>query len=263
MLTLNDEERRLAARAAELSARAATGEITATSYLTPREQLVLAERFAGDPGCFSADGGYAAAERKRFFFLPGYVRDTEEPYRTELLADIRAEKLTAVKIAGSGYRELAHRDYLGAVLNLGVKRESLGDLCVPDAFSAVLFADRTLAAFLTGTLTRVANDAVRVCPFVPPADFDGGRRFLSCSDTIPSPRADAVVAAICNLAREKAQALFREGKVEIAYEPAEKPDRQVCEGDVIVVRGVGKFLIRSLSGQTKKGRYRLQFDRYL
>ena len=263
MLTLNDEERRLAARVAELSARAATGEITVTSYLTPREQLVLAERFAGDPGCFSADGGYAAAERKRFFFLPDYVRDTEEPYRTELLADIRAEKLTAVKITGSGYRALAHRDYLGAVLNLGVKRESLGDLCVPDAFSAVLFADRTLAAFLTGTLTRVANDAVRVRPFVPPADFDGGRRFLSCSDTIPSPRADAVVAAICNLAREKAQALFREGKVEIAYEPAEKTDRQVCEGDVIVVRGVGKFLIRSLSGQTKKGRYRLQFDRYL
>ena len=138
MLTLNDEERRLAARAAELSARAAAGEITATSYLTPREQLVLAERFAGDPGCFSADGGYAAAERKRFFFLPEDVRDTEEPYRTELLADIRAEKLTAVKITGSGYRALAHRDYLGAVLNLGVKRESLGDLCVPDAFSAVL-----------------------------------------------------------------------------------------------------------------------------
>ena len=59
------------------------------------------------------------------------------------------------------------------------------------------------------------------------------------------------------------QSAIWQGKVEIAYEPAEKPDRQVCEGDVIVVRGFGKFLIRSLSEQTKKGRYRLQFDRYL
>lgn len=263
MLTLTEEERRLTARAGELCRRAAAGEITATPYLTPREQLVLAECFAGDPGCFAADGGYAAAERKRFFFLPDYVREAEEPCRTELLAEIRAEKLAAVRIAGSGYRELSHRDYLGAVLNLGIKRESLGDLCVPDAFSAVLFADGTLASFLIENLARAANDAVRVSAFVPPPEFDGGRRFLSCSDTVPSPRADAVVAAVCNLAREKAQALFREGRVEISFEPVEKPDRTVCAGDVLVVRGVGKFRINSLSEQTRKGRYRLLFDRYL
>lgn len=263
MLTLTEEERRLTARAVELCRRASAGQITATPYLTPREQLVLAECFASDPGCALADGGFPAAERKRFFFLPDYVREAEEPYRAELLADVRAEKLAAVRIAGSGYRELSHRDYLGAVLNLGVRRESLGDLCVPDACSAVLFADTTLAAFFCENLSRVATDAVRVSAFSPPPDFDGGRRFLACSDTIPSPRADAVVAAVCNLAREKAQALFREGRVEISYEPTEKPDRQVNAGDVIVVRGFGKFRINSLSDQTKKGRYRLLFDRYL
>ncbi len=263
MPVLTEEEWRLIARARELCGRAATGEITATAYLTPREQLVLDECFTGDPGCFLADGGYAAAERKRFFFLPDYVRETEEPYRGELLADIRAEKLAAVKITGSGYRELSYRDYLGAVLNLGIKRASLGDLCVSEAFEAVLFADTTLSAFLAENLTRVANDMVRVHAFAPPPDFNGGRRFLSCSDTVPSPRADAVVAAMCHLAREKAQALFREGKVEIFYEPVEKPDRTVCAGDVIVVRGFGKFRINALSDQTKKGRFRLLFERYL
>ena len=86
---------------------------------------------------------------------------------------------------------------------------------------------------------------------------------MPLSDTVASPRADAVVAALCNLSRERAQALFRAGLVEIDYEPLEKYDKDVDAGAVIAVRGHGKFIVRSLSDKTKKGRFRLLADRYV
>ena len=78
-----------------------------------------------------------------------------------------------------------------------------------------------------------------------------------------SPRLDSVVAALTNLSRERAQQLLREGLVELDYESADKPDKPVEEGAILTVRGKGKFVIRSLSEQTKKGRIRLAADQYL
>jgi len=209
------------------------------------------------------DGGYAAAERARIFFLPPYLLDMEGQMQANCLADTYAECLIPLQVKGSGFRELHHKDYLGAVLNLGIKRDAIGDLCVTDAHTAVLFCDRVMEKFLTEALTRVANDAVRLSRVTLPPDFDGGRKFQQISDTVASPRADSVVAALTNLSRERAQALFREGLVEIDYEPAPKPDQQLEAGCIVVIRGKGKFIIRSLSEQTKKGRARLQADKYL
>ena len=164
---------------------------------------------------------------------------------------------------GSGYRELTHRDFLGALLHLGVERDCIGDICVTAPDRAILFCDRLMADFFSRNLERVANDAVRLSVVSVPPDFDGGRRFAPVSDTVASPRADAVVAALANLSREKAQGLFAQGLVEIDYEPAQRTDRAVDEGCVIVIRGVGKFIVRSLSDKTRKGRYRLLADRYI
>lgn len=262
MLTEDKELARLFARAEELMARAGSGEITVTPYLTPREGHLLATRLAGARDARLLFGGYEGAERCRMIFLPEYVSEAEPALRQELLADTLQERFCAVEVAGSGYRELTHRDYMGALLNLGVERDAIGDICVLSPHRAVLFCDRLLAAFFAESLTRVANDAVRVSPVTLPPDFDGGRKFLPVSDTVASPRADAVVAALCNLSREKAQALFREGRVELDYESAEKPDREIVAGTVVTVRGYGKFIVRSLSDKTKKGRYRLLCDRY-
>ena len=250
-------------RAEELLARARGGEITYTRFLTPGEQLRLSRHLAGCAEEWCLWGGYAEAERRRMFFLPGYLTALEEPYRTEFLEDTYTDCLMALEVRGSGYRDLTHRDFLGALLHLGVERDCIGDICVMAPDRAVLFCDRVMVNFFVEHLDRVANDAVRLSTVRLPADFDGGRRFAPVSDTVASPRADAVVAALANLPREKAQALFREGKIEIDYEPEERVDRTVGEGAVIVIRGKGKFIVRSLSDKTKKGRYRLCADQYL
>ena len=254
---------RLVARAEELHRRAENGEITYTAFLTPAEQHARARAMPWAKNAMRVDGGYPAAERARMFFLPPYLLDMDEETLTECLADVREECLVTLQLQGSGFRELYHKDHLGAVLNLGIERDAIGDLCVTGPHTAVLVCDRVMADFLCENLTRVANDAVKLSRITLPADFDGGRRFQPLSDTVSSPRADSVVAALANLSRERAQALFREGLVEIDYEPASKPDQTLEKGCVIVIRGKGKFIVRSLSEQTKKGRIRLLADKYL
>ena len=262
-MTVSREEALLYAHAEELLARARSGEVTATAFLTPLQQKRLRAHFAFAAEELILAGGYEGAERRRMFFLPPYVVEAEEALRAELLYEDMSERLVPLSLKGSGFASLSHKDYLGAVLNLGIERDALGDLCVLSPTEAVLFCDRLMATFLTESLQRVARDTVRVSVATLPDDFDGGRRFAPCTDTVASPRADAVVAALCNLSREKARALFTAGLVELDYEPADKPDAEVTEGAVLTVRGHGKFIVRSLADKTKKGRYRLVADKYI
>lgn len=255
-------DERLLDRVAELLDRARRGEVTWTRFLTPGEQRAICRRI-GAVDELLPWGGYEEAERRRFFFLPPYLSELDEGMRAECLAEYFSESVVALEIKGSGFRELCHRDFLGALLHLGVERDAIGDVCVTSPDRAVLFCDRVMVDFFTEHLTRVANDAVRLRVVTVPPDFDGGRQFERIGDTVASPRADAVVAALANLSREKAQALFRAGLIEVDYEPEERPDRTVAEGSVIVIRGVGKFIIRALSDKTRKGRFRLLADRYI
>lgn len=246
----------------DLLRRAENGEITYTEFLTPAEQAHLS-RALGARADVRFEGGYREAERRRLFCLPPYLEGLDATTLDECLADVRGEALIPLEIRGSGFRELAHRDYLGAVLNLGIERAAIGDVIVTSPHSAVLFTDGVLCRFLGTELVRVASDAVTVETIALPEDFDGGRRFRAISDTVASPRADGVVAALCSLSRERAAELFRRGEVEIDYETATKADKPISEGAVIVVRGKGKFILRSLSEKTKKGRFRLLADQYL
>ena len=261
-MNMADNSERLLRRAEELLHRARMGEVTYTHFLTPGEQRVVLRHLSGAAEELCVFGGYKEAERGRIFFLPPYLCAMEEPYRTQCLAEYYDECVVSLEIRGSGYRELSHRDFLGALLHLGVERDAIGDVCVMAPDRAVLFCDRVMVDFFREHLERVANDAVRVNTVTLPPAFDGGRTFVAVADTVASPRADAVVAALANLPRERAQALLREGLVEIDYEPEDRCDRTVVEGSVMVIRGVGKFIIRSLSDKTRKGRYRLLADRY-
>ena len=258
---MSTEEELLFARGEELLGRARSGEITNTVFLTPGERKKLETHFSFAPGEWLFFGGYREAERTRMFFLPDYAR--EEEVREIFLAESFSETLCAVSVTGSGYRDLTHRDFLGSVLHLGLAREAVGDICVLSPRQAVIFCGRLTADFLPGELTFVGGDKVKTERFTPPPDFDGGRRFESVCDTVASPRADAVVAALCHLSREKAQALFTAGQIEADYEILEKNEKPLQAGTVLTVHGYGKFVLRELSEPTRKGRIRLRADRYV
>lgn len=146
------EEALLRARVEELDARAQRGDFCFTRYLTPHE-LAVALAVPGGAARF-AWGGWNEAERQRLFFVPDYAGEPEgstpeawlrliEP----MFGDALHDAVTRVRVDGSGYRTLAHRDYLGSILALGVERSALGDIVLIDAFSAAVFCDAKLADY--------------------------------------------------------------------------------------------------------------------
>lgn len=247
------------------------GTVATLSFLTPGERK-RAERIlcaAGVLGQVWSFGGYPDAERASLFLLPEYLTDCFSAPLNEcgneeisaLLGEELDEAVCAVRIKGSGFRTLSHRDFLGSILGLGIARDALGDVAVQDAHTAVVFCPRTLARFLLTSLERVGSDAVRVFDYVPDEHFTDGRNYQPVSDTVSSARLDCVVAALCNLSRDAAQTAVRTGMVEVDFEVEERTDAILTPPATVSVRGHGRFVLRSFDGETRKGRLRLRADR--
>ena len=276
----SEDIRLLLARLDDLCNRGARGEAGVSAYLTPREakyaRAHLSSRLSA--GTAVLWGGYPGAERVRVFILPDYTEGLVDPeaLTSDPVAALRdaglddlsdtdtiCDAVCPIQVKGSGFRELAHRDYLGSVLGLGLERDAIGDILIPDSHSAILLTDTRVADFLTTQLTKVATDTVKVSRLPEGTPLAGTRRLQPITDTVASERLDCVVAALCNLSREKAQMAVRSGIVELDYEACEACDTTVDAPAVISVRGFGKFAVHAFDGTTRKGRVRLSAGKYM
>ena len=270
--------RLLLSRLDDLVRKSERGEVAVSSFLTPREakyaRIHLSSRVSA--GTAVLWGGYLTAERVRAVILPDYTEGLVDP--TALASDPAAALFDAglddlaefirgavcpVQVRGSGFRELSHRDYLGSVLGLGLERDAIGDILMPDAHSAILLTDSRVGDFLTTQMEKVATDTVKVSRLPEGIALTGTRRLQPITDTVASERLDCVVAALCNLSREKAQMAVKSGLVELDYEACEACDTTVEAPAVISVRGYGKFTVHAFDGTTRKGRIRLVAGKYM
>ena len=270
--------RLLLSRLDDLVKKSGRGEAAVSPYLTPREakyaRIHLSSRLSA--GTAVLWGGYPEAERVRVVILPDYTEGLVDPAAlgsdpvaalTDAGLDDLAETVRGavcpVLVTGSGFRELSHRDYLGSVLGLGLERDAIGDILMPDAHSAILLTDTRVGDFLTTQMEKVATDTVRVSRLPEGTALTGTRRLQPITDTVASERLDCVVAALCNLSREKAQMAVKSGLVELDYEAVEDCSATVEAPAVISVRGFGKFAVHSFDGTTRKGRIRLAAGKYM
>ena len=255
------------AKITELAKRAEKYREGYSAFLTPKEQIISARIIAeGHFDCVSFFyGGFDGSERNRLFVLPEYMAIEEYSAKSvaEVYPSLVSEAVVPVKVQGSGYKKLSHRDYLGSLLGLGIERSVVGDIAILDEYSAVVFCDRKISEYILTELKKIGSDTVKTKLFELPEDFEVKREFQSISDTVASARFDCVVSALCGLSREKAQNIIRIGEAELDYFSEDRPDRSVSEGSIISVRGHGKFVVVSLSEQTKKGRLRLLANKYI
>ena len=175
-----------------------------------------------------------------------------------------AAGLRYVHVRGSGYYELDHRSFLGAVLALGLSRDTVGDIIVRDGHEAIIITVRAAAELLLSqppVLTYVGRVKVCVRETVLPPDYEPEKRFTELSITVASPRLDAVVSELARLSRDKAKAAVIGGVVAVSGRVEQRPDREVVQGDALSVRGHGKFVIGK-SGTTSRGRVRLAVKKY-
>ncbi len=170
--------------------------------------------------------------------------------------EILSETFVPVHLKCSGYESLSHRDWLGSLMALGIKRETIGDICFFEG-EAYVFAEPRAAAYIENELSRAgrAKVSAEICSL--PEDFKIELEFENISTTIASPRIDGVVRALCNVSREDAASLVTSGLVEINYFTEAEVDTKVARGDILSIRGYGKYFVDSTEEQTKKGRFRL------
>lgn len=263
----------LEARLDDAISQCERGTVAKLAFLNPRDRK-RAERFLRSRGIWGQAwlwGGYAGAERACLFLLPEYLlsclADDIEQYEAAgviaLLGEEVDESVCAIRISGSGYRTLSHRDFLGSILGLGIERDAIGDIAVQDPHTAVVFCPRTIGSFLKETLEKVGNDTVRCEDYTPDEQFTDGRNYRHISDTVASERLDCVVASLCNLSRGDAQTAVRTGLVEVDFEPEERVDFVLHAPATISVRGHGRFILRAFDGETRKGRLRLRADQLI
>ena len=238
------EKDELLRRAEDLRERCErSGTLTATNFLTPAERLWL-ERWAKTaPDCrLVFSGGHPDCERTVGFFLPDYL----EPEWLELGEHIRALELTAA------FGAPGHRDYMGALLGMGIGREWLGDIWVKDSTATVFClpsVERHLLSIETVGRCSVKAKAIAL-DAVQPIE----RKVKEKSFSVQSMRLDAVVGGLFDLSRTEAARQIAAGNVSVNYEVSVKTDSAVREGDILSLRGKGKGTITGTGGTSRKGR---------
>lgn len=260
------ENAALLARLDDLARRAARGELAVGPFLSPREGM-LARRYLTDLGTeYRLFGGFDDAERCRPYLLPPYMAEEEDSNVLSLLDAYGYEsRIACVRVTGSGYASLDHRSYLGSLLGLGLDRSVIGDILVlgENGTEAVVFCDSAIAPFLLQEWYKVGRDTVKVMEIPLSAVVVPERKFSDIHDTLASARLDGVVASLCRMSRERAKTAVESGLVELNFECEERPDRSVEAGSILSVRGYGRYRVLSVSEQTKKGRFRLEAQKYL
>ncbi len=234
-------------RFAELAERTVrTGAAQKTGFLTPAE-LSEAEICARQAGVrLESYGGVQDAERR----VAVFTADDVEEWPIACL-EVRWH---------ARFGSLSHRDILGAALALGFDREKMGDILIGEGVAHV-FVVEELASYFEANWTRAGNVPVTVrrAEALPPATENPGQEMRA---TVHSLRLDALVGTAFRLSRGKAQEAIARGIVQVDYQVELKPDRQIAEGALISIRGMGRAKLSEIGGRTKKDRISVMLSRY-
>ncbi|MBE6844462.1 MAG: RNA-binding protein [Ruminococcus sp.] len=155
---------------------------------------------------------------------------------------------------------LSHRDFLGALMALGIKRETLGDIVIDDGVAQIAVS-RTVKDVITSEITKIGNSGVKYDEKYPGL-LKKLQNFKELSGTAASLRLDAVVGLALNLSRGKVSGIIKGIGVEVNSSLKYDCSYALSEGDIFSVRGYGKYVLKTVSGMTKKGRIHVTVLKY-
>ncbi len=195
-------------------------------------------------------GGHPDAERTILGVFPEDFPPDPAPFPLSALSFVYRETVS-----------LSHRDFLGAMLAEGIRRDKIGDILCSSGYT-VAFVSEEVSSFLAQQLKQVGREGVTVTEGII-RELPTNRQFETVRFTIASQRLDNVVKALTDISREKAADMIESDRVALNHIPCTSVSKTVCEGDILSIRGSGRFRVSDLSGQTKKGRILLIAQKYL
>ena len=247
------EEQLLKKRMIELAGLCYQRDIqTSTGFLSLNEQALFHSiEKTLPPVRICLTGGFEGAERKLLCFLASYEDEN-------LGVPITVLEVDPVNLRYS--EALTHRDYLGAIMNLGIERSCIGDILMKEN-GCYVFCQEKMAEYLCQELTMVRHTSV-VCRLADSAEAITPKT-ERVSGSVASPRLASVIAMVFSSSRTKILPLIEGEKVFIDGKQVTSPAVQLKEGEIISVRGMGKFRFAGSGGVSKKGRLYVYADKYV
>jgi len=224
-----------------------------TEFLTPYEQQqVIGIINSFQEITYKIEGGYQGAERQVITIFHDYL-----PHETV------TSSVTLLKIKNKNrFKTLSHRDYLGSIMNLGLKRDKIGDIIVHEDYCHMV-VDSEIGDYIRFQLQKVGNSPVEVeidefenieKPHEPVKEISG---------SVSSLRLDAILGLACKLSRKDAQNLIKKGDVKVNFQETLKTAQELQEGDLISAKGFGRIKLRALGKETKSGRIKITLEKLL
>ncbi len=160
----------------------------------------------------------------------------------------------------NGEDKLTHRDFLGAIMNLMIKREYIGDIIVDDNVCFIACHNQ-MAPIIISELKKVRHSFVDFEYYDRPVVYN--RKYTQQkSVTVASLRADAVVSAMLNCSRNEASTLVKQGLVSVNHLTAKRSDFEIVDNDVISIRGRGKYMLSFDGAKSRKDRFFITYYKY-
>lgn len=202
---------------------------------------------------YLAFGGYPDAERVMVRFGNYDELQYDEKFPIVCIRIKFANKKFAVSCN--------HRDYLGALMGLGLERKCFGDIICDEA-GAYVFVHENNADYVLSELTSVGRNVVTVAVVdgIPEDVIKGSTKEILVQAA--SMRVDGIAAHVFHLSRKDIIPYFFDKKVAVNGRITENNDKQIAEGDLVSVRGFGKFRVSEVCGLSKKGKQNLRIDVY-
>ncbi len=225
-----------------------------TDFLDPRQVFITRSLVGRETDVHVGfEGGYEEAERVRAVICPEFIQPELQDFQLSLL------QISAI----SAFDRLEHRDFLGAILSLGLKRDKFGDLIMMDERQCQLVVAAETAEYVRVHLNRVGRSPVHVEGIDLQQIRPPQQKLEKTVITVSSPRLDAVLSDVYHLSRAKVLTPIRNGRVKVNWKVTDQPDTPLQQGDVVSFKGYGRFRITGWQGQTKKGRLILEIGKYM
>jgi RNA-binding protein YlmH len=196
-------------------------------------------------------GGYEEAQRKILCIFPEYAADSI----------IDEFPLKCVTFSYRKEDRPDHRNFLGSLMALRLKREAIGDIVIAESEAQVFVTD-IAAKLIMSSISKIGRVGVKLSDSTP-FHLEKVQEFIELSGiTVASMRLDCITAAAAHISRENAARLIRAEKVSVNHFTITSVSHEVRQGDVLSVRGSGRFILHAVNGETKKGRIHIILRKY-
>ena len=240
----------------------AKNEVQTTQFLDGHEQNIvqkLCKAFQVENA--SLEGGYEKAERKVLLLYPDKLSTVFQNQKNKKLNQQLA--VISITLPNELIGKYQHRNYLSAIIKLGMNREKVGDILVRENGADIL-VKKEVASYLQDDLrklTRFQKAEIVIRPIAELQLVENKKESICI--LVPQLRVDCVISELLHLSRSKTTEMIEQERIFVNYELKTKASFLLKENDILTIRGKGKYQIGKMVGESSKGKMRLEVEKYI